>query len=81
MERLAESIGGRLKAFYYALGDDDLFATWDVPDSVIVAAVSMMVNASGTSSAKVTVLLTPKRSTNATKKTIEHSPPGQSWSL
>jgi len=77
MERLAESLGGKLEAFYYAFGDDDLFAIWDMPDNVTVAAVSLMVNASGTANAKVTVLLTPEEVDQATKKTVEYSPPGQ----
>ena len=77
MERLAESLGGKLEAFYYAFGDDDLFAIWDVLDNVTVAAVSLMVNASGTANAKVTVLLTPEEVDQATKKTVEYSPPGQ----
>ena len=77
MERLAESLGGKLEAFYYAFGDDDLFAICDMLDNVTVAAVSLMVNASGTANAKVTVLLTPEEVDQATKKSVEYSPPGQ----
>ena len=77
MERLAESLGGKLEAFYYAFGDDDLFAIWDMPDNVTVAAVSLMVNASGTANAKVTVLLTPEEVDRAVKTSVDFSPPGQ----
>ena len=77
MERLAESLGGKLEAFYYAFGDDDLFAIWDMPDNVTVAAVSLMVNASGAANAKVTVLLTPEEVDRAVKTSIDFSPPGQ----
>ena len=77
MERLADSLGGKLEAFYYAFGDDDFFAFWDMPDNVTVAAVALMVNASGTANAKVTVLLTPEEVDQATRKTFEYSPPGQ----
>ncbi len=77
MERLAERLGGKLEAFYYAFGDDDLFAIWDMPDNVTVAAVSLMVNASGTASAKVTVLLTPEEVDRAVKTNVDFSLPGQ----
>ena len=77
MERLAESLGGKLEAFYYAFGDDDLFAIWDMPDNVTVAAVSIIVNASGTGNAKVTVLLTPEDIDQAVKTSVEFRPPGQ----
>ena len=77
MERLAESLGGKLEAFYYAFGDDDLYAIWDMPDNVTVAAVSIMVNASGTANAKMTVLLTPEDVDKAVKTSVDFSPPGQ----
>ena len=77
MERLAESLGGKLEAFYYAFGDDDLFAIWDMPDNVTVAAVSIMVNASGVGNAKVTVLLTPEDVDKAVKTSVDFRPPGQ----
>ena len=77
MKGLAESLGGKLEAFYYAFGDDDLYAIWDMPDNVTVAAVSIMVNASGTANAKVTVLLTPEEIDRAVKTSVDFSPPGQ----
>jgi uncharacterized protein with GYD domain len=77
MERLAESLGGKLEAFYFAFGDDDLFAIWDMPDNVTVAAVSLMVNASGTANAKVTVLLTPEEVDRAVKTNVDFRLPGQ----
>ena len=77
MERMAKSLGGRLEAFYYAFGDDDLFAIWDMPDNVDVTAASLIVNASGVAKAKVTVLLTPEDIDRAVKKTVDYSPPGK----
>jgi len=77
MERFAESLGGKLEAFYYAFGDDDLFAIWDLPDNVNAASASLMVNASGLAKAKVTVLLTPEEVDRAAKTKVDFSPPGQ----
>ncbi len=75
MERFAESLGGKLEAFYYAFGDDDLFAIWDLPDNVNVAAASLMVNASGLAKAKVTVLLTPEEVDRAAKTSVDFNLP------
>jgi uncharacterized protein with GYD domain len=77
MEQMAKSLGGKLEAFYYAFGDDDLYAIWDVPDNVNVAAASLMVNASGVAKAKITVLLTPEEIDRAAKMSVDYSPPGQ----
>ena len=59
------------------VGDDDLFAIWDMPDNVTVAAVSLMVTASGTGNAKVTVLLTPEEVDRAVKTNVDFSLFGQ----
>lgn len=77
MEQMAKSLGGKLEAFYYAFGDDDLYAIWDVPDNVNVAAASLIVNASGVAKAKITVLLTPEEIDRAAKMSVDYSPPGQ----
>ena len=77
MERLAESLGGKLEAFYYAFGDDDLFSIWDFPDNVNVTAATLIVNASGAAKSKVTVLLTAEEIDRAAKTSVNYSPPGQ----
>ncbi|MGD9326467.1 MAG: GYD domain-containing protein, partial [Desulfobacterales bacterium] len=45
--KLAESLGGKLETFYYALGEDDLFAIFEYPDNVSATSASLIVNASG----------------------------------
>ena len=77
VEQLAKSLGGKLEAFYYAFGDDDLFVIFDLPDNVSATTASLIVNASGAAKARVIVLLTPEEVDQATKKTVEYSPPGQ----
>ncbi len=34
VEKLAESLGGTIEAYYYAFGDTDLFVIADMPDNV-----------------------------------------------
>ncbi len=57
---LAEGLGGSLEAFYFAFGDDDVYAILDLPDSVSAAAASLAVNGSGVVRSNVVVLLTPE---------------------
>ena len=75
--KLAESLGGNLEAFYYALGEDDLFAIFDFPENVSATSASLIVNASGAAKVKMTALLTPEEVDEAAKKSVAYSPPGQ----
>ena len=77
VEKLFSSVGGKVEALYYAFGDTDLFVIADVPDNVTAAALSLIVNAAGTATAKVIVLLTPEEIDAAAKKTPAYRPPGQ----
>jgi uncharacterized protein with GYD domain len=76
IEKLTADIGGHLEAFYFAFGDDDVFAIVDAPDDVSVAAVSLMINAAGAATCKVTPLLTPEDIDAATKVTVGYRAPG-----
>ena len=77
IEKLLASVGGKIESFYYAFGDTDLFMICDVPDNVTVAALSLIVNASGAATSTVTVLLTPEEIDAAVKKTADYRPPGK----
>jgi len=74
---LIESLGGKLESFYYAFGENDLFAIADLPDHASTSALSMMVNAAGAVSVKTVVLLTPEEVDEAAKKTVDYRPPGK----
>ena len=75
--KLSESLGGKLESFYYALGEDDLFAIFDFPENVSATSASLIVNASGAATVKMTALLTPEEVDEAVKKSVAYSPPGQ----
>ena len=76
VKSLAEGAGGSLEAFYFAFGDEDVYAILELPDSVSAAAASLAVNASGVVSSKIVVLLTPEEVDEATKKTVAYRAPG-----
>ncbi len=76
VEKLFESMGGRLEAFYYAFGDIDLYVIGDLPDHATAAALALSVTSTGTVTCKTTVLLTPEDVDQAAKKTPHYTPPG-----
>ncbi len=77
VEKMLASVGGKVDSFYYAFGESDLFMICDMPDNITTAAVSLIANASGASSVKITVLLTPEEIDAATKITADYRPPGK----
>ena len=76
VEKLFKSAGGRLESFYYAFGETDLYVIADMPDNASMAAVALMVAASGVINLKTTVLRTPEELDNAAKKTPVYRAPG-----
>ena len=76
IEKLFNSIGGKLESFYYALGDADLYVIAEFPDETTVAAALLAVGASGSVTTSSTTLLTPAEIDEATKRTNTYTPPG-----
>lgn len=73
--KLAESVGGRLEAFYYAFGDTDIYAIFDAPDNISTAAASVTVAASGVASIETVVLITPEEMDQVAQKHADYTPP------
>lgn len=76
VQKMVEQVGGKLHAFYYALGDDDVYVIADLPDQATAVAMSLVVNASGAVQIKTTVLMTPEEMDAAAKKSIGYQAPG-----
>jgi uncharacterized protein with GYD domain len=74
--QVAESVGGRLEAFYFAFGDRDAYVIVDLPDNESAAAVAVTVNAAGGATVKTVVLLTPEEVDAAAQHSVEYRPPG-----
>ena len=77
VEAAIKANGGKLEAFYFAFGKNDAYLIVDAPDHISVAAMNLAVNASGAASIKTTVLLTPEEIDQASKKTVNYTPPGR----
>ena len=78
VEKLTQSLGGTLEAFYYAFGETDLFIIAELPDNASMTAIGLTVNASGAlSKFSTTVLISPEEVDNAAKKSPAYQAPGQ----
>lgn len=76
VEKLFQSLGGGLEAYYYAFGDTDLYIIADFPNHAAATACVLTVTATGTVTVKTTVLLTPEEIDAAGKLTPTYSAPG-----
>jgi uncharacterized protein with GYD domain len=68
VEAALRTVGGTLEAFYFALGEVDVYIIADVPDNVSITAASLVINAAGAVSVNTTALLTPDELDQAAKQ-------------
>jgi uncharacterized protein with GYD domain len=78
IEKMANAMGGKMEAFYFAFGETDVYVIVELPDNASAAAVGLAVNAAGGAGVRTTVLLTPEDIDAAAKKHPGYRPPGQS---
>lgn len=76
VQRLVEQAGGKLEAFYFALGESDVYVIADLPDTRTAAAVSLAVNAAGAARIRTVLLVTPEEMDAATKQSVDYRAPG-----
>ena len=76
-EAALKSVGGKVDSFYFAFGENDVYAVVDAPDNVSVAAASLTIGASGAVRTKTIVLLTPEEVDQAVKKAPSYQAPGR----
>ncbi|MBY8884997.1 GYD domain-containing protein [Streptomyces sp. PTM05] len=75
VDEAVASVGGSVEAMYYAYGDDDLVIIVDFPDTISMAAVSLMVKASGALHTRATPLLTVEETDEAARRQVAFRPP------
>lgn len=76
VQQVVTKAGGKLQAFYFAIGEADVYGITEFPDSATAVAFSLAVNASGSVHLQSTLLLTPEEMDAATRKSIEYRAPG-----
>ena len=75
VEQLIGAAGGSLEAFYFAFGEADAYVIADLPDESTALAISMAVNAQGTSLTTIP-LFEPGQVDAAAKQSVDYRPPG-----
>ncbi len=75
-EDLAAEQGGKLEAFYYAFGGDDLYMVFDLPDTATATAVSLNIGAGGVLGISTVQLITPEEVDAACGKKVSYRAPG-----
>ncbi|BCP54595.1 hypothetical protein K32_32120 [Kaistia sp. 32K] len=76
--KAVESLGGSLKAFYFALGEFDVALIAEFPDNKSAAALSLAIGSSGSlSKIRTTVLMTTAEGMESMRsaKAAKYSPP------
>ncbi|OFW67167.1 MAG: GYD domain protein [Actinobacteria bacterium RBG_16_68_21] len=71
-----EKLGGKVEAFYFAFGDEDVIVIADLPDNETAAALALETSASGRLTVSTTVLLTPEEIDRAREKKSGWRAPG-----
>jgi uncharacterized protein with GYD domain len=69
-----DGLGGRLEAFYFALGERDVVLIADMPDDEAVVALSLSLTVSGAVETQTTALLTPEQVDEAAKRAVGVGP-------
>jgi uncharacterized protein with GYD domain len=76
IKQMIETAGGKLHAFHFAFGKDDVVGIAEFPDHATATAVSLAVNAVGVVDFRSTVLISPEEMDAAIKKSVAYRPPG-----
>ena len=76
VERMFESLDGKLETAYWSFGHTDFICIGELPDNAAAAAVATSVAASGTAGVQTTVLLTADQIDDAIGRGVEYRAPG-----
>jgi len=77
VSKVVESVGGKVEAVYYALGEHDVIVIADLPNTVAAAALALGVSATGLVRTKTTALLTVEETDQAIGKKLDYQAPGR----
>jgi uncharacterized protein with GYD domain len=77
VEKMVTGLGGRVEAFDFGFGGDDVYVTVEMPDNESAAAVALTVSGSGAVRVRTSVLLTPDQLDRAAQLHPDYVPPGR----
>ena len=76
LKKAVSGLDGKLEAFYYCFGADDVIVIADMPNNVSAAAISLAASSSGLVRTQTTPLLTVDEVDQALEMTTAYRPPG-----
>ena len=76
VQKAVKGLGGKLEAFYYSFGDNDVILIVELPDNIAAAAMSLAVGSSGLVQLRTTPLLTVEEVDKAIKVKSTYRAPG-----
>jgi uncharacterized protein with GYD domain len=77
VQAAVKALGGKVEAFYYAFGADDVVIILDLPSNVAAAALGLSTSGSGAVRVRTTPLLTVEDVDNALEVRTEYRAPGE----
>ena len=77
VQSAVKALGGKVDAFYYAFGADDVVIILDLPDNITAAAVGLNTAGSGAVRVRTTPLLTVEDVDKALEVKMQYRAPGK----
>jgi uncharacterized protein with GYD domain len=77
VQAAVRALEGRVEAFYYAFGNDDVVAIVDLPSSIAAAALGLSISGSGAVHVRTTPLLTVEDVDQALEIKTKYRAPGE----
>lgn len=77
VQTAVKALGGKVEAFYFAFGDDDVISIVDLPDNVHAAALGLAITSSGAVKIRTTPLLTIEEVDQALEVKTHYRAPGK----
>jgi uncharacterized protein with GYD domain len=76
VQRAIKDLGGKVDAFYYAFGSDDVLIIVDMPTNIAASAFALTTTASGAVRVRTTPLLTVEEVDQALEMKAQYRAPG-----
>jgi len=76
VEQAVQTAGGRVEAFYWALGEHDVVVISDLPNNITATALSLAINSTGAVRTTNLALLTEDEIRQALAQAVDYRPPG-----
>jgi uncharacterized protein with GYD domain len=77
VQAAVKALGGKVEAFYFAFGEDDVIVIIDLPDNIKATAIALTTLATGSVRLRTTPLLTVEEVDQALEVKIHYRAPGQ----